>query len=193
MIITVAIPQTHVLHTASLTLNSPSAGSHPPIATAGHPLMATLRISHTRRWASPSSLVSAANLDDPTDPIDFVYTIDANPDVWLVAGQRRAHFSATEDQVHEWPIVLIPLRPGNTLLPNIDIRTRIKPKAEKSKSSGGPGDGQAEILNCETDNLSFGDAVMVMQDVRSSTVGVGDMAAGSLRSVVWLDSSGLEA
>ena len=49
---------------------------------------------------------------------------------------------------------------------------------------------QAEILNCETDNLSFGDAVMVVQDVRSSTVGVGDMGAGSARSVVWLESSG---
>lgn len=147
--------------------------------------MTTLRISHTRRWASSTSLVSAANLDDPTDPIDFVYTIDAHPDVWLVAGQRRAHFSATEDQEHEWPIVLIPLRPGNTLLPNIDIRPRIKPKADKARA-----DEQVEILNCETDNLSFGDAVVVVQDVRSSTVGVGDMGAGSLRSVVWLESSG---
>lgn len=146
--------------------------------------MTTLRISHTRRWASYASLVSAANLDEPTDPIDFVYTIDAHPDVWLVAGQRRAHFSATEDQEHEWPIILIPLRPGNTLLPNIDIRPRLKPKADKGE--------QAEILNCETDNLSFGDAVMVVQDVRSSTVGVGDMSVGGARSVVWLESSGLE-
>lgn len=150
--------------------------------------MATLRISHTRRWASPSSLVSAANLNDPTDPIDLVYTIDANPEVWLVAGQRRAHFTATEDQEHEWPIVLVPLRPGNTLLPNVEIRPRIKPRPEKEAKSDG---GDVEILNCETDNLSFADAVVVAQDVRSSTVGVGDMGMGSMRGVVWLDSSGL--
>jgi hypothetical protein len=150
--------------------------------------MATLRISHSRRWASPSSLVSAANIADPTDPIDFVYTIDANPEAWLVAGQRRAHFTATEDQEHEWPIVLIPLRPGNMLLPNVDIRPRIKAKADKGKGSA---DAQVEILNCETDCLSFGDAVMVVQDVRSSTVGVGEMGVGGVRNVVWLESSGL--
>ncbi|EMD59427.1 hypothetical protein COCSADRAFT_41278 [Bipolaris sorokiniana ND90Pr] len=187
MVITVSIPQTHILHTASLTLNSPSTTFQSPIATVGQPLMATLRISHTRRWASPSSLVSAANLNDPTDPIEFVYTIDANPEVWLVAGQRRAHFTATEDQEHEWPIVLIPLRPGNTLLPNVEIRPRIKARPEKGKSDT----GDVEILNCETDNLSFADAVVVAQDVRSSTVGVGDMGMGSMRGVVWLESSGL--
>ncbi|EUC43169.1 hypothetical protein COCMIDRAFT_7340 [Bipolaris oryzae ATCC 44560] len=187
MVITVSIPQTHILHTTSLTLTSPSTTLQSPIATVGQPLTATLRISHTRRWASPTSLVSAANLNDPTDPIDFVYTIDANPEVWLVAGQRRAYFTATEDQEHEWPIVLIPLRPGNTLLPNVEIRPRIKARPEKGKSDT----GDVEILNCETDNLSFADAVVVAQDVRSSTVGVGDMGMGSMRGVVWLESSGL--
>ncbi|XP_014553540.1 hypothetical protein COCVIDRAFT_107443 [Bipolaris victoriae FI3] len=187
MVITVSIPQTHILHTASLTLNSPSTTFQSPIAIVGQPLMATLRISHTRRWASSSSLVSAANLNDPTDPIDFVYTIDANPEVWLVAGQRRAHFTATEDQEHEWPIVLIPLRPGNTLLPNVEIRPRIKARPEKGKSDT----DDVEILNCEMDNLSFADAVVVVQDVRSSTAGVGDMGMGSMRGVVWLESSGL--
>lgn len=189
MIIAVSIPQTHILHTASLTLNSPSATSQSPIATVGQPLMTTLRICHTRRWASPSSLVSAANLSDPTEPIDFVYTIDANPEVWLVAGQRRAYFTATEDQEHEWPIVLIPLRPGNTLLPHVEIRPRIKPKVV-DKEKGGAQE-VAEILNCETDCLSYGDAVVVAEDVRCSTVGVADMGVGPHRNVVWLESSGM--
>ncbi|RAR02353.1 tmem1 family protein [Stemphylium lycopersici] len=189
MVITVSIPQTHILQTASLSVESPSTVSHSPVATVGQPLMTTLRISHSRRWASPSSLVSAANLTEPTDPIDFVYTIEANPDVWLVAGQRRAQFSATEDQEHEWPIVLIPLRPGNTLLPNVEIRPRIKAKADKGKDAA---EGESEILNCETDLLSYGDAVVVVQDVRTSTVGVGDMGVGSQRHVVWLESSGME-
>jgi hypothetical protein len=153
--------------------------------------MTTLRISHTRRWASPSSLISAANLSQVKEPIDFVYTIDANPDTWLIAGQRRAHFTAKEDEEHEWPIMLIPLRPGNALLPNVDIRTKIKPK-EDVKVQGGAetGAGEAEILNCETDYLSYGESVVVIPDVRSSTVGIGDMVLGSQRSVVLLESVG---
>ena len=180
MVITVSIPQTHILHTASLSLTTPSTSSYSTIATAGQPLTTTLRISHTRRWASPSSLISAANLTDVTEPIDFVYTIDANPDTWLIAGQRRAHFTAREDEQLEWPIMLIPLKPGNALLPSIDIRAKVKPKE----------DGETEILNCETDCLSYGESVMVVPDVRSSTVGIGDMGLGSPRSVVWLESSG---
>jgi hypothetical protein len=186
MVITVSIPQTHILHTASLSFNSPSSSPQSTIATVGQPLMTTLRISHTRRWASPSSLLTAANLTEISEPIDFVYTIDANPEVWLVAGQRRAHFTAKEDEQYEWPIMLIPLKPGNTLLPNVDIRAKIKPKEEKGK----PSNTEAEILNCETDYLSYGESVMVVPNVRSSTVGIVDMSVGSPRSVVWLESSG---
>ena len=82
--------------------------------------------------------------------------------------------------------MLIPLKPGNTLLPNVDIRAKIKPKEEKGK----PSNTEAEILNCETDYLSYGESVMVVQNVRSSTVGIVDMSVGSPRSVVWLESSG---
>ncbi|KAF7572199.1 hypothetical protein PtrM4_096990 [Pyrenophora tritici-repentis] len=124
------------------------------------PLPATLRISHTRRWATPSLLVSAASIDTPTDPIDFYYTIDANPDVWLVAGPRRAQFSAKEDEVMEWDIVLIPLRAGNALMPNVEVRAKVKPKDESAKK----GD-EAEPLNCETDYWSYGDVVVVVPDV----------------------------
>ncbi|KAF1829879.1 hypothetical protein BDW02DRAFT_508914 [Decorospora gaudefroyi] len=185
MIITVSIPQTHILHTVSFTINSSIPSAQSTIAIAGQPLMATLRISHTRRWASPASLLSAANITQADEPIEFVYTIDANPDIWLIAGQRRAHFTAKEDQEHEWPIMLIPLKPGNTLLPNVEIRAKIKPKEE------GKAQGEADILNCETDYLSHGECVAVVPDVRSSTVGIGDMGAVGSRNVVWLESSGL--
>lgn len=147
----------------------------------------TLRISHTRRWASTASLVSAANLSAPEDAMDFVYTMDAHPDTWLLAGQRRAHFSAKEDEQLEWPIILVPLKQGHALLPNIEIRAKPKPKEDppQPKPSTEP-----EVLNCETDYLSYGESVVVVPDVRSSTVGVGNMGLGSPRSVVWLDSTG---
>ncbi|KAH7372031.1 trafficking protein particle complex subunit 10 [Pyrenochaeta sp. MPI-SDFR-AT-0127] len=193
MVITVSVPQTHILHTASLSFSSLSLKSTlSTVAIVGQPLMTTLRISHTRRWVAPASLISAANLSAASDPIDFVYTIEANPETWLIAGQRRAHFSANEDEQLEWPIVLIPLKPGNALLPNVEIRARIKPKdSGKGGAAGTSGSSsEAAVLNCETDYLSYGDSVIVVPDVRSSTVGIGDMAMGSPRSVVWLESMG---
>lgn len=182
MIITVSIPQTHILHTASLRFESTSLDSD--IATIGQPLHATLRISHTRRWAPAASLVTAANLFTATDPIDFVYTLDVAPDQWLVAGTRRAHFSAEEHEMKEFPIMLVPLKAGHAPLPGVDIRARIKPKEKEDVK------GEEEVLNCETDYLSSGESIMVVQDVRSSTVGVGEMSLGSPRSVVWLEGAG---
>jgi hypothetical protein len=171
MVITVSIPQTHILHTVSLT---PTSLPTPVIATAGLPLQTKLRISHTRRWASTPP---------PSNPTEFIYTLEANPETWLIAGQRRAHFSALENEVLEWPILLIPLKAGVTLLPNIEIRNKPVKK-----------DGNEDTeLNCETDYLSYGETVTIVPDVRSSTVGVGDMSKGreGSGSVVWLDSSGL--
>jgi len=183
MVITVSIPQVHILHTASLDLASLS---HPSkIAIVGQPLQATLRVSHTRRWASTTSLVAAANLASAEDPIDFVYTLDASPDQWLIAGQRRVLFTATEDEVKEFTIMLIPLKAGNALLPSLDIRPRIKPK-EKDEGKA----SEEEIFNCETDYLSYGESIMVVPDVSSSTVGISDMSLGSPRSVVWLEGVG---
>lgn len=166
MVITVSIPQTHILHTASLM---PTTSSFPTIATVGQPVQTVLRISHTRRWASPPTT--------PSEPLEFIYTLEANPETWLIAGQRRAHFSAHEDEVHEWPVLLIPLRPGVTLLPNVDIRLQ-KPKGKEETE-----------INCETDYLSYGETVTVVPDVRRSTVGIGDMSKGREGSVVWLDSA----
>lgn len=88
-------------------------------------------------------------------------------------------------------MLLIPLKPGVALLPNVEIRPRpVKPK----DSVGGAGavEKELEVLACETDYLSYGETVMVVPDVRSSTVGIGDMSKvneGS-GSVVWLESLG---
>ena len=156
--------------------------------------MANLRISHTRRWASPAALTSAANISAADEAIDFVYTIEANPETWLIAGQRRAHFSAKEDEQREWPIILIPLKPGNALLPNVEVRAKIRlkddGKGQGSGSAAGAGAGDAAVLTCETDYLSYGESIMVVPDVRSSTVGLGNMGLASPKSVVWLESTG---
>ena len=83
--------------------------------------------------------------------------------------------------------MLIPLKAGTVLLPNVEIRAKLKPK-EEAKS--GAATGEVQVLNCETDYLDYGEAVMVVPDVRSSTMGIGDMSVGSPKNVVWLESSG---
>ncbi|ORY01488.1 trafficking protein particle complex subunit 10 [Clohesyomyces aquaticus] len=185
IVITVSIPQTHVLHTASLSLQSAEQASmhSPTIAVVGQPLLADLRIKHTRRWGLPSSLVAAANLSSPDDPIEFVYSIEASPEVWLVAGQRRAQFTAKEGEEKTWPIMLMPLKPGNVLIPNVEIRARVAPKLEQKAESN----AADEALNCETDYLGYGECIMVVPDVRSSTVGVGD-EMGVMRAAVWMEA-----
>ncbi|KAF2016610.1 TMEM1 family protein-like protein [Aaosphaeria arxii CBS 175.79] len=181
IIISVAIPQTHIVHTVSLT---PVSAEQPSpyattIAEVGQPFLTHLRIKHTRKWGSPESLTSLANLKSPTDPIEFVYAIEANPEIWLVAGQRRAHLTVRENEEFKTPIMLVPLKAGHTMMPNIEIRARIPPRAD-------PKDEPEEQLNCETDYLSYGESVMIVPNVRSSTVGIGDLS--SPKSTVWLES-----
>lgn len=127
--------------------------------------------------------MSAANLSTPNDAIDFVYTLEGSPETWLVAGQRRAHFTAKEDEEQRFSVMLIPLRPGTALLPNVEIRARIAPKNEDERKKDVS--GVEEPLNCETDYLTYGECVVVVPDVRSSTVGMGEMS--SPRSAVWLE------
>jgi hypothetical protein len=169
------------VHTASLSLENTEkpASYSPPIAVAGQPVSTELRIRHTRRWGSRNKLASLANIPSSDAAIDFVYTVEAHPETWLVAGPRRAHFSAKEDEEHTAQIVLIPLKSGNALLPNVEIRPRVQAKAE----SGGA--EEEDQLNCETDYLSYGESVVVVPDVRSCTVGIGEL--GIPRSTVWLE------
>jgi hypothetical protein len=143
--------------------------------------------------------MAPANIPSPSAAIDFIYTIEANPDVWLVAGQRRAQFSATENEVYKAEIVLVPLRSGLALLPGVDVKAKIMPRKDKEREGEGKGGGNergngdgGEELNCETDLLSYGECVMVVPDVRSSTIGIGDMGVGlgPGRSTVWLESVG---
>lgn len=144
------------------------------VAAVGKMLMAELRIKHTRRWAgSPESIKSAARIPDASDAIDFVYDVEANPDIWLVAGQRRAHFSARENELLTFPIMLLPMRSGNLLLPTVDIRPKV---TTHPATAGQPAE---DALTSETDYLTHGEAVMVIPDLQSTTVGIHRMGPGS--------------
>lgn len=67
------------------------------------------------------------------------------------------------------------------LLPNVDIRKRQGKEKDETE------------MTCEIDYLSYGETVMVVPDVRSSTVGIGDMSKGREGGMAWLESAGVEA
>lgn len=180
--ISVDVPTIDVVHTATLTFRNHQYATE---ATVGSPLMANVRISHTRRW-NPSS--ASAN-----KKIDFVYTLQDVSDVWLIGGQRRAHFSfASEEDEATFSVILIPLKPGTHLLPHVEINAVIGGSNDKRQSvqsnrqsvevAGGEQKAGAAV-SCETDYRNSGESVLVVRDTRTTTVtvreSVGAMSTGA--------------
>ena len=52
-----------------------------------------LTISHTRIWDGTQTKGAK------DEALDFCFEILANPDVWIVGGQRKAHFSSIVSRV----------------------------------------------------------------------------------------------
>lgn len=176
IIITVTIPRIQVVHTTSLAI-LPSPTTPTPV---GSMLAAELRITHTRQWGDtnnpPSTITNSHKLD-------FVYELDAHPDTWLIGGQRRAHFSAAEDETLAFPVMLLPLRAGHLLLPNVEIR-HVPARRMQAQEGTEAGAGSEGVLACETDYQSLGDTVLVIPNVRSTTVALGKTGPGGTEAVL---------
>lgn len=192
--ITVPVPRLHVLHTASLTLHDPMAQNPvsqcnvPTIHYVGQSLSATLRMSHTQRWDSTASIRKAAELAHPSSkgrsssPIEFSYEILANPEVWLVGGQRKRRFEAIEGEQIAFDLILVPLRQGRLMLPGLDVRW-IPPEG----LDGGAADDGRGVAS-ETVYESAGETVLVVPNVGSSTVELRGFGTGGVAESVLLKS-----
>jgi len=156
--ITVPVPRLPVLHTAKLLLQKNAS----QILATGALVSAQLSIFHTRRWDSADVYDSLTQ--DTDGALDFVFELDAPPDTWLIAGQRRTRFSAKEDEVKTWQILLIPLKPGKILLPSVEVRPA--------------GKGMDE-LSCDTFYESMGETALVIDDVGSTTITLQDTPMGT--------------
>ncbi|KAK5143460.1 hypothetical protein LTR04_001888, partial [Oleoguttula sp. CCFEE 6159] len=167
--ITVEVPRVHIVHTATLHLPNLDGTSSrtPPIAALGQTLVAELRISHSRRWDSSDSLKTAAELNTASDPVEFVYEIQANTDVWLVGGQRRAQFEAREDEEKTFAVMLMPLKDGHHLLPTVEIRSvrKTRPESANVPDSRHVDGADEKTVTCETDYRSQGEMVLVIPGV----------------------------
>lgn len=164
--ITVPVPRLPVLHAAKLWL--PPNPSH--IFTTGSLISAKLSIVHTRRW---DCLEAFESLESADGALDFVFELDAPPDIWLIAGQRRTRFSAKEDEVLNWDILLMPLKAGRIFLPSVEVR---------------PAGKGMEELGCDTFYESMGETVVVINDVGSTTIALQDNPMGTEPVLLGLES-----
>jgi hypothetical protein len=156
--ITVPIPRLAILHTASLSLSQSNSG----IFFTGSLVNATLTICHTRCWEAAKVFRSVSQ--DPDGPLGFIFELDAPPDTWLIAGQRRTRFTAKENETLRWSILLMPLKSGRLFLPSVEIK---------------PVGKAAEELGCDTFYESMGETVIVIDNVGSTTVTLQETPAGT--------------
>ncbi|KAF2836928.1 TMEM1 family protein-like protein [Patellaria atrata CBS 101060] len=176
ILITVPVPSVQIASTVSFTLQDHDLSlSKVPMMPVAEILSAKLSVTHTRQWDDRERLVGALSLSDTNDAVNFILEIEANPDTWLITGQRRVHFSARENETKEFPLGLLPLHPGLLYLPKVRIRpdvSRHRARAATDQQSTGVQDETSRLVTSEVDNLSDGDVVWVIPNVKSTTVGV---------------------
>jgi hypothetical protein len=179
IVIPVDVPDVQIVHTAELRLTD--LRGHPNRdqvhAAVGHMIPAELRLRHTRRW-------SPASAENP--PLEFAYEIHANPEFWLVGGRRRGNFTAEEGETRTFAVMLLPQRAGHLLLPTIDIKTFAATAAAPtttnavataaggntgaSAPTGAPLQPQRRQIHSEVDYRNHGETVLVLPDLRKTTV-----------------------
>lgn len=169
IIVTIEAPGVPILHTATLRIAGEDDRRrwHDRTLEVGQVVAAEITIRHTRRWAAPGSSHQEADT-----PLDFVYEIQASPESWVIGGQRRARFSAKEEETTTFPVMLIPLRPGHLMIPLVDV----KPQSEAYREDGKRRTADGSGITCETDYRDRAESVLVVRDIRSTTVSV-DFAA----------------
>ena len=78
----------HVVHTACLRL-FPDLLKDSCLIAVGQGVLAELKVKHSRRWDTRGE-----RQHDAGEALVFHCIIDANPDTWLIGGQRRVQFTA---------------------------------------------------------------------------------------------------
>ncbi|KAI9725516.1 MAG: hypothetical protein M1828_003187 [Chrysothrix sp. TS-e1954] len=160
------VPHIDYLHTASITIPemSDSAVLHDYIAIVGRPISVQLRVCFTAKWST------RPHGDDDAGTHDFAYDIQSNDDLWLVCGQRRATFRCKEDEVTTFNLSILPLKAGQVFLPTVVVQP-----AHSNSSEDLEGDGieLREPATCQTDCTSRFTSIVVIDGLRSSTVGIG--------------------
>jgi hypothetical protein len=178
------------VHTAELQLqqntDTDASSSH---AAVGQMIAAELSIHHTRRWCSP------ANQAHADQPLECSYELHANPELWLLGGRRRGNFLARDGEIIRFTVLLLPQKPGHLLLPGLEVRTFAPTLPQPPTSppatdvaAGSPAvPVQRQAIACEVDYRNHGETVLVLPDLRKTTVSLS--VSGSPGGSSWLVDS----
>jgi trafficking protein particle complex subunit 10 len=153
--IPVEIPGPKHVFSASLDIDHRS-DSYKTLAV-GEPLAATLTIQYSDVWQEE---VQA----DATSSVEACYEVIAPMEMWLVGGRRKGNFTPSSSHAQAFPIMLVPQRPGQLLLPSVDIKcfTSERQSGEMARVKG------EEV--CEVDYRSQATCVVVLADLAGTTV-----------------------
>lgn len=193
--ISVSIPTIHVIPTASLAIQT-YRREYLPTDTAwpiGEAKSATLTISHSRMWCDLDELKDVASIESGDAPIQFLYEVDANPDLWLVGGPKRGTFWQREgdDEKMTVGLLLVPLRKGDWAYPGVDVRPvqPARPQKSENQSRVQEHDGEEKEITCECYYEDAFQRVLVVPDVRGTTVGLMSRGGTTLLETVGRDES----
>ncbi|KAI9877272.1 MAG: hypothetical protein M1830_004355 [Pleopsidium flavum] len=179
IVIPVEVPSISIVHTAHMRIVTKNSDgrSTDQFAAVGQIIAAALTIKHTRRWDTAKATEAPHNAEKP---LNFSYEVQANPDLWLVAGRRRGHFSTKENEALTFPLMLLPQRPGYLLYPTVEIRAvpdgpdtldgRFSSAEQGSRDSRDASSNDVFPTSCETDYRNQGDTILVLPNLKSSTV-----------------------
>ncbi len=83
------IPEIPIVVTSRLeTFNGGGGPGEGRFAAMDHSLLAELSLSYSRHWSKRTDVGSKHYA------LDITYEVHANPEIWLIGGQRKGHFSA---------------------------------------------------------------------------------------------------
>ena len=177
--ISVDIPRVDFVHRVSLSFQGERKypQNDPQIVVLGQPVKARLAISNTRNWSN-EAIFGAIRSGESNSLKRFYFDVQAEPDSWLVGGQRRGHFKASNNVESTFDIVLIPLKLGLLPLPNVEIHL------EQATGDAEPGNTSNETpaTSSETHYASAGQLVQVIQGLTSSRVHVPEPSSTGLPS-----------
>ena len=170
------VPHLQYLHVASLQpMNLKQISSlSPPICSVGDTIEIEVSLKFTTHWNLTS------NADIPEGIHEFLYNVNADLTTWIVGGQRRGRISAPAERATIFHITLLPLRPGFATLPVVEVTPIMSDEQEAASNAAlaspltnGFHAESGGFATCETDCVSRNQGLLILEDVRSTTFGLG--------------------
>ncbi|KAK9333732.1 trafficking protein particle complex subunit 10 [Lipomyces starkeyi] len=166
LVIPVEIPTVQVLFTVELQY---AMDSRQPVESTGSPSPSSCTFSNKVFYIGQAipvilrlqcSTSWARNEDDlfENGDIEFAYEVMAVSDTWIVSGKRKGHFIIS-DKAITLPLMILPIRHGNLLLPTIEVR---------------PSQRQHEQITAEIEYKNNAESVLVLPEVSNVVLAVGE-------------------